>query len=146
MQPPFHYRTAARWVSQRRGTVQPADGPAALDFSSPPEFGGEAGLWSPEDLFISAVATCFIATFRAIAEFSRFEAPGLAVDVEGTVEKPDTYRFTRLVIRARLTVAADGDRDKGLRLLEKAERACLVSRSLNCEITLEPTVVVAGAE
>lgn len=144
MQPPYLFRTAARWVRNRRGTVQPATLSAALDFSSPPEFQGEAGLWTPEDLLTSAVATCFIATFRAIAEYSKFEAPALTVDVEGTVDKPDTFRFTHIVIRPRLTVASEEDREKGQRLLEKTERACLVSRSLNSEIRMEPVVTVAG--
>ena len=53
------------------------------------------------------------------------------------------YSFTRVFVSPRLTVAKEADRDRGLRLLEKTERSCLVSRSLRSEIVLEPEVVVS---
>jgi organic hydroperoxide reductase OsmC/OhrA len=68
----------------------------------------------------------------------------MEVTVEGTVEKGEHgYSFTRVFVRPRLSIAKEADRDRGLRLLEKAERSCLVSRSLRSEIVFEPAVVVS---
>jgi organic hydroperoxide reductase OsmC/OhrA len=68
---------------------------------------------------------------------------GLQVAAEGILEKLEGgLRFTQVIIRPALTVANEDDRERGLRLLEKAERACLVTRSLNSQVVLEPTVTV----
>jgi len=48
------------------------------------------GRWSPEDLFLSSLASCFTTSFSAIAEYSQFEYVDLEVEVDGTVEKTTT--------------------------------------------------------
>ncbi len=161
----YKYESTANWIGARNGIVHDSSIFSPMAFSSPPEFHGEAGLWTPEHMLVAAVASCFITTFRAIAEISRFEAAALEVTVEGYVEDaersdqrlevsdltPETekimkkqghsYSFTRMLVRPRLTVAKEVDRDRGLRLLEKAGRSCLVSRTLRSAIVLESTVV-----
>lgn len=141
----YSYRVNAVWTSGRRGTVQADSGVKALDFSAPPEFQGEPGLWTPEHLFVAAVASCFITTFRAIADLSKFKPASLEISVQGTIDKSDGgYGFTYVVLKPHLTVERDADRERGVRLLEKTERACLVSRSLKSEIGMEPIVEVAS--
>ncbi len=144
MERTYRYQTTALWTAARSGVVQDESISPSLGFSAPPEFQGKAGKWTPEHMFVAAVASCFITTFRAIAEFSKFEAPGLEVSAEGTLEKGEGgFSFTRVSIRPVLTVARDADRERGLRLLDKAERSCLISRSLKSEVVLEPTVLVS---
>jgi organic hydroperoxide reductase OsmC/OhrA len=163
----YKYETTANWIGARKGIVHHSSISPPVAFSAPPEFQAEAGIWTPEHMLVAAVASCFITTFRAIANISKFEAPALEVTVEGFVEKAEHstqrlgevppisqgaegiarkqdhgYSFTRVFVRPRLTAAKESDRDRGLRLLEKAERSCLVSRSLRNEIVLEPEVVV----
>jgi organic hydroperoxide reductase OsmC/OhrA len=58
----------------------------------------------------------------------------------------DGLRFTRIVLRPRLAVIHEDDRDRAVKLLQKAERSCLVSRSLQTEVTLEPLIVVQAAD
>ncbi len=145
MENEYRYRTSARYTSGRRGVVT-ADQVAPLDFASPPEFGGESGFWTPEFMLVGAAAACFVATFRAIAEFSKFEFESLQIEAEGVLTKAEGgYRFTEMFVRPVLTIVRDADRERGLRLLEKAERGCLISRSLQAQITLQPTVNVAAA-
>ncbi len=164
----YRYETTANWIGARRGIVHDRSISPPLAFSAPPEFQGEASTWTPEHMLVAAVASCFITTFRAIAEISKFEATALEVTVEGFVEKTERsherlgeippisqgaegvvkrqdhgYSFTRVFVRPRLAVAKAADRERGLRLLEKAERSCLVSRSLRSEIVLDPEVVVS---
>ncbi len=140
----YTYEANAHWTGGRRGTVtgQGADGP--VEFSAPPEFQGDSGKWTPEHFFAAAIASCMVTTFRAIAEISRFEFAGLDVSVEAVLEKAEGgFRFTRVTVKPVLTVHSEDDRGRGLRLLDKAERACLISRSINAQITLQPTVMVA---
>ena len=141
----YLYRATAYWVLDSRGIVSGENIPQSVEFSAPPEFGGEAELWTPEHFFLSSIATCFVSTFRAIAELSKFDTVSLDVAVEGLVKKEDGgFRFAELKIRPLLTVATDEERERGIRLLFKAERGCLVSRSLNSKITMEPVVQVSA--
>ena len=69
-----------------------------------------------------------------------FDGPGDACEVttEGTVDRSDgVTRFTEIILRPRLRLAAGTDPDRARRAMEKAERACLVSASLATPIRLE---------
>ena len=112
--------------------------------ASPAEFGGPGDRWSPETLLVGAVADCFILTFRAIAHASKVSWTSLRCDVSGTLDRIDRVtQFTRLDIRARLSVPAGTHADQARHALEKAERNCLVSNSLKAAIHLETDVDVA---
>jgi peroxiredoxin-like protein len=130
----------------KRGIVEAPDVPRTINFSAPPEFGGEPGLWTPEHMLLAAVATCFTATFRVLAERSKLELHALEVPVEGVLEREEKgYRFTEIQLRPQVTILKESDRVRTLLLVEKAEKACLVSRSLNSKIALSPKVVVETA-
>lgn len=142
----LHFVSSAHWTGGRQGIVAGHGVEPSINFSAPPEFQGEAGVWTPEHFFTSAVATCFITTFQAIAAFSKFSAQALEVSVDGQVEKVEGgFRFTRVTVHPVLTIQSESDRERGARLLEKAEKACLVSRSLQSEIVLDPRIVLAPA-
>jgi organic hydroperoxide reductase OsmC/OhrA len=116
-----------------------------MPLMAPPEFDGPPGYWSPETLLAGAVASCFILSFRAIARASKLEWTHLAADVDGVLERVEgVTRFTRLTVRARLTVPPGVDEAKARALMEKAEKVCLVSNSLNAERHLEAEVVTAA--
>jgi peroxiredoxin-like protein len=137
------YRTQAHWTMHHRGIVEAESIPRTINFSAPPEFGGDPGLWTPEHLLLAAVSTCFVATLRAVAKASDLSFSDLAISTEGTVEKMQGgYRFTKIRLRPVVTIAHDEDRERMGRLLEKAERVCLISRSLDCTMMLEPSIVI----
>ena len=146
MEPIYRYQVVSHWTTHRRGIVEAPDVPRTINFAAPPEFGGEPGLWTPEHMLIAAVATCFTATFRVLAERSKLEVQGMEIPVEGVLEREEKgYRFTEVLLRPLVTILKESDRSKTLLLIEKAEKACLVSRSLNSKITLSPKIVVETA-
>lgn len=144
--PAYRYEAAAQWRAGRDGFVVRGDSlenSERLEFSAPAEFGGDASRWSPEQFLMAAIAACFITAFRAIAELSKFSHAGLEISVEGTVGKRDTgFGFTDIRIEPVLTIEDEAERARALRLLEKAKHSCLISRSLNCEVAMEPQVRV----
>ena len=143
MEKRYSYRASAHWTMHKRGIVEAESIPRTINFAAPPEFGGEPGLWTPEHLLLSAVCTCFVSTFRAVADASKLEFHGMEVPAQGLIEKQEGgFRFTKIVLRPVLTILREEDRERAGRLLEKAERACLVSRSLSCAIVLEAEIVV----
>lgn len=112
-----------------------------LATAPPAEFGGPGDQWSPETLLVAAAADCFVLGFRAIARASKLPWRSLHVTAEGTLERAErTPRFTHIAIRADLALPADGDAEKGRRLLEKAEKTCIVTNSLVCDASLEAEV------
>lgn len=139
----YLYRAAAHWTTHKRGIVEGESIPRTINFAAPPEFGGEPGLWTPEHLLLAAVSTCFVATYRAVAEASKLEIGGLEVAIEGKIEKLEGgFRFTTIVLKPVVTIPAEKDRERAGRLLEKAERVCLVARSLQCTMVLNSKIVV----
>jgi peroxiredoxin-like protein len=114
-----------------------------LATAAPADFGGPGDAWSPEQLLLAAVESCFVMTFRAIAQASRIDFTSLAVDALGIVDHADGgMRFTEIVLRPQLALPAGADPTRVRRALEKAEKTCLVSASLSTPIRLEPEIAV----
>ncbi|HYL13087.1 MAG TPA: OsmC family protein [Terriglobales bacterium] len=138
MEKSYTYSAHAHWTMHKRGILEAPEIPRTINFAAPPEFGGEPGLWTPENLLLGAVVTCYVATFRAIAEASKLFFSGMDVFVEGAIEKQEGgFRFTRIVLRSVVTIEREEDRERTQKLIEKAERACLISRSLSCKVSVE---------
>lgn len=116
-------------------------GVPVLRAAPPVEFDGPGDAWSPEHLLLASVQACFLLTLRAIARMSKVEFTSLVLDAVGTVDRQDgVTRFSEIVLRPRVTVPPGTDRERVIRVLEKSEKACLVSASLSTPIRLEPTV------
>jgi organic hydroperoxide reductase OsmC/OhrA len=131
------------------------DGEIALEtqrvptlWSAPPvQFGGPGHRWSPETLIVAAVSDCFLLTFRAVAQASKLPWTLLRCEVDGTLDRVErVLQFTRFDLRAELHVPPGVDADLAQRLLQKAERACLISNSLKAESHLESSVHIASTE
>jgi len=141
--PAYSYRVTAHWTSHKRGIVEGESIPRTINFAAPPEFGGEPGLWTPEHLLLASVSTCYVATLRAVAEASKLEFHSLELAVEGAIEKQEGgFRFTRIILHPAVSIEKEEDRERMGRMLEKAERVCLISRSLACPIVLDSKIVV----
>ena len=147
MSPALNFHVNASWVLGQHGTVEGDPAAKRIEFSAPPEFQGEPGFWSPEHFLLAAVASCFVTTFRAIARISKFEPVSLDLSAEGIVEKGEGgFAFTQIILKPRLMIHQESERERGLRLLEKTEHSCLISRSLKATVTMEANVAVADME
>src|SRR6266567_800167 len=142
MESHHEYRIKAFGAGRRNGVVQAEGILSSISFSAPPEFLGEPGRWTPEHFLVAAIATCFVSTFSGIAEKSRFEFASFQLDAEGVLSNEDgTWRFTEIKLRPVVSLWKDEDRDRAIRLLEKAEKSCLIARALQCKIVLSPSAM-----
>ena len=144
---PHHYAVTANGKSDTNITLS-SPGLRDLDTAGPPEFGGPGDVWSPETLLVGAVADCFILSFRATARAARLEWDSLSCSVIGTLDKIDRVtQFTAYEVTAELTLPASSDDkaddEKALRLMEKAEKYCLVTNSLKAATTLQASVRIS---
>jgi peroxiredoxin-like protein len=139
---PHEYSVTA--TTEREGRVHLSSHELPTLESSPPqEFGGPGDRWSPEELLLAAVGDCFALTFRAAARASSLPWSRIEAKVDGVLSKMGhTTRFTEITIHAALTLEErDSHEAKALRLLAKAEKACLVSNSLAVPVRLEARVL-----
>jgi peroxiredoxin-like protein len=137
------YRIRATSTTVRSGLAVAEGIEPSIAFSAPPEFQGRAGHWTPEHFFVAAVATCYVSTFSGMASNSNFEFFSLELETDGIVVQDQAgWRFREVVLRPRLTIAREEDKERGNRLLHKAEKNCLVGRSLACPIVLEPALII----
>jgi len=139
------YRVTARWSFGKSGLVQSDSAPNVIPFTAPPRFGGMEGRWTPEDLLLAAIASCYTATFCALAEYSKFRYVDLDVEARGDLRKADTgYSLTEIAICPRLTIGDGEEEQRALCLLHKAKAACLVSRLLSVEPAFKPAATGGG--
>lgn len=111
----------------------------------PAEFDGPGDAWSPETLFVAAIADCFILTFRALAKASHCEWTRLSCRVEGVLDRSDgVTQFTAYTTYATLEIPPSGDAGNARTLLEKSEHRCLVANSLRGTRSLVAEVVHAA--
>ena len=112
-----------------------------LRLAAPLDYDGPGNAWSPEHLLLAAVQGCLLLTFRAIAKVSQLPFVSLEIDSAGTVNKQDgVTRFTEIVLRPVLTVPPGTDHARAQRVLERSEKACLVSASLSTPIRMETRI------
>lgn len=139
---PHHYLTTA--VTRHDSNVElSSPGLETLESAGPPEFGGPGNLWSPETLLSAAIADCFILSFRAIARASKFEWVSLRCDVDAVLDKVEKVtQFTEIHETVVLEVPPGTDEAKAMRLLERAERICLITNSMTAATHLDATVKV----
>jgi peroxiredoxin-like protein len=141
MEAHHEYRIKAFGAGARKGVIHAEGILPSISFSAPPEFQGEPGRWTPEHFLVASVASCFVSTFSGIAEKSHFEFVSFEVDAEGLLGLENgSWRFVKITLRANVVILNEENRDKTIRLLEKAEKSCLIARSLQCKIVLVPTV------
>ena len=138
----YFYTVRASSQNPDHGQIQALDfTPAEIKFSAPPEFGGMLGTWTPEHFLLSAVASCFVATFEAIAKASKFSFSSLTVVAEGIVGKRDArWNFTSITLNPTLAIESEEDRDRAVKLLEKTEHSCIVANSLSIPIAFAPQI------
>ena len=135
------YQVTANWEAGRNGNVSATGIQPAIPFSTPPEFQGIDGLWTPEHFLVAAVASCFVVTFYGVAAASKLEFSSLHVDMEGKLGKPEgKLRFTEIILRPILVVPPAADPERAKRILEKAKGNCLIALSLFCPVFMEPQV------
>ena len=144
---PLFYQNTIAWTGEKKGEVSGPKLPS-LQVATPPDFGGHEGFWSPEQCFVAAVNACVMSTFLAIAQLSKLSFESYESEASGKLDKPEgqVMQFTEITIRPKLVVTHSKDLERASRLLEKAEKQCLISNSIKALVKLEPRVLVANAE
>ncbi len=137
----FNFHTQLKWAGGKAGMLR-AEGKPEFRIASPPEFKGEPGVWTPEDLFVAALETCTMCTFAAFAQKLQLPVVSYESRAEGVLEFLDGgYQFTKVFIRPRVVVSQPDMADRVRQTLDDAHHACLVARSVKSEVVVEAEIV-----
>jgi len=127
-------------IPRPHGTVRIVGGDRpVLELATPIEFhNGLPGYWSPEDMLVGAVTSCYVLTFRAVANRCAVPFEELEVSGAGHVTRRADGRFGFVLVELKVTVATDVEHAEAIEeVAQAAERRCLIGRALDVPIELE---------
>ena len=139
----FTYQTELQWSGHRSGTITAEDTPQ-IQVSSPPEFRGETGVWSPEEMFVASVNICTMTTFLAFAEKKGLPLVSYTSHAEGILESVEgAYQFTEIYLKPAIVLDSTDSLSQAEQTLQDAHEKCLISHSIKARVHLEPEITVA---
>lgn len=138
----FTYETELQWLENRACRLD-SDNKESLRVTSPPEFQGEEGEWTPEDLFVGAINACTMATFLAYASKKQLDVLSYMSKAEGILEfSDDHYKFTQVKLQPLILVESIEAAAMAERLIHQAHDNCFISNSITSKVVLEPEIKV----
>lgn len=115
-----------------------------LAASAAADYGGNPAHADPEQLLLSALSSCHMLTFLAVAANRGYVVESYADDAEAELGKDAEGRtaVTRALLRPRVRFGAGNvpAAEDHQRLHERAHKACFVANSLRTEVRVEPAI------
>ncbi len=134
----FRYRNDLVWKSARRGAMS-SPGKPELAVGSPPEFRGEPGVWTPEDMYVGALNACLMLTFLAFADRKGVGLVAYETSAEGLLEHVEgRYRVTEVTVQPSVVVKSERDLEAAREIMGKIEENCFISNSITATVKLQP--------
>jgi organic hydroperoxide reductase OsmC/OhrA len=110
--------------------------------SSDPAFRGDPSRYNPEELLVASLSTCHMLWYLHLCAEAGIVVTGYADEPTGTmVETADGGgRFTEVVLRPRVRVAAGTDPQLVAQLHEKAHHLCFIANSVNFPVICQAMI------
>ncbi|TDU40476.1 organic hydroperoxide reductase OsmC/OhrA [Gelidibacter sediminis] len=145
------YNVNIHWTQDRKGMMcspelenKETNDTNCIEVATPPDFDkGMPHIWSPEHLFTAAVSSCLMTTFLAIADYSKLEFVSFKCRSKGILEKVNgKFVISEVLLFPEVVISDESKRERTLRIIEKSEKACLISNSITSKITMETKISV----
>lgn len=124
-----------------RNHISTLKGSQALQVSSSVEFMGDPDLADPEQMLVSALASCHMLFFLAIAEVKGFQVVSYEDNATGRLGKDQDGRvaITRITLSPQISFAGDKAPDAGEieKIHASAHRNCFIANSITAEVIVE---------
>lgn len=121
-------------------------GKAVVHCSNDPLLGGDPAKHNPEDLLLSALASCHMLWYLHLASsagivVSSYQDEPIGV---GETSPNGAGRFLSATLRPTIEVPAGTDLDKANSLHHDVHKFCFIARSVNFPVAYDATYVFAG--
>ncbi|MBD5805255.1 OsmC-like protein [Azoarcus sp. Aa7] len=122
-----------------RNHVATLAGGQEVKMSSSPDFLGDPQCADPEQMVVTALASCHMLFFLALADVKGFPVAHYSDNPVGHLEKTDKgLAITRIVLSPRVGfVDKQPDADTLAAIHASAHKRCFIANSLTAEVTLD---------
>ena len=108
-------------------------------------FRGDPSLADPEDLLVASLASCHFLSYVALCARNGVHVITYEDDAVGVMARVDRVtKFTDVLLRPRVTIAAGSDPEKARALHDRAHHECFIANSVNFPVRNEPAISVAA--
>lgn len=141
-----HFHLKAAWPGGRNSEGYIEAGNLQSKVSIPPEMDGPGVGTNPDEMLLGAAATCYVITLAAMIERTKLPLQEMSLDSEGIVDVTNgVITYKKIIHKPKVILQEDSseaDHKKLEKLVEKAEKSCMISRALrgNVEIELQPNI------
>ncbi|NWN97315.1 MAG: OsmC family protein [Bacillus sp. (in: Bacteria)] len=141
-----HFHLQAHWPGLRNDVGDIAVGNLVTKISIPPEMDGPGVGTNPDEMLLGAAATCYIITLAAMMQRSHLDKKDLLMESEGIVDVTNgVFTYKKIIHRPTIILKEDAtfeDEKLAQRLAEKAEKSCMISRTIQGNVELELQVTI----
>ena len=138
----YPFETSLRWEEGFKGTIS-CRGKPDLQVALPPDWGGIPGIWSPEDLFTASAEVCTMTTFLWLMDKKGSSIKSYTSKATGTIQMVDgLFKFAQIVVKPKVIVGSEKDRETAEWAFSQIQSCCLVSKSINHPLKVEPEIIV----
>ena len=143
------HQSAIRWVrvqhplderTYSRNHRAELNGGQSVQLSASVEFKGDPACADPEQMLVSAVASCHMLTFLAIAEFQGYRVDQYEDNAVGYLEKTEGggMAITRIELSPKIAFGGDRTPDAAAvnRIHSSAHRNCFITKSVTAKVTV----------
>jgi organic hydroperoxide reductase OsmC/OhrA len=117
------------------------EGKPPLQGSAAEVYRGDPSRLNPEDLLVASLSSCHFLSYLAVCARAGVEVVDYQDAAEGTLQIQDgAMRFTEVVLRPQVVVAAGTDVAKAEALHEDAHHGCFIANSVNFPVRHQATV------
>ncbi|KAB1071931.1 osmotically inducible protein OsmC [Tamlana haliotis] len=129
----------------RSHTVHIAGKKQGLEVSAAKPFRGDEGLHNPEDLLLSALASCHMMSYLYVCSQHNIEVLSYTDQAEGILEVQSTGSgsFTKVILNPVVTIKSEAQKELALSLHDKANQLCFIANSCNFPISHHAQVNVS---
>ncbi|WP_339226459.1 OsmC family protein [Oceanobacillus sp. FSL K6-2867] len=136
-----HFHLQASWPGGRNSDGYIESGNLQTKISIPKEMDGPNIGTNPDEMLLGAAATCYIITLAAMIERADLPLDYMSLESEGIVDVTNgVFTYKKIIHRPTVSLkagAANEQHRKLSKLVEKAEKSCMISRALKGNVQIE---------
>ena len=141
-----HFHLQANWPGGRNDVGEIKAGNLITRVSIPPEMDGPGIGTNPDEMLLGAAATCYIITLAAMLERNGIKKQELTLESDAIVDVTNgIFTYKKIIHRPQITLksgSTEQERKLALKLAEKAERSCMISRAIQGNVAIELDVSI----
>ena len=99
-------------------------------------------------MLVAALSACHLLSYLHLCATAGIVVVGYEDEATGTMVETENGggHFTEVILRPRVSISREADREKALELHHKAHELCFIASSVNFPVRAEPEIIAAEIE